>query len=141
MRSLIRSHIPCALLTLLLLPAACSSEPEIVGGERAVTWNWPDGDSAAGMQAFEDLQCFECHRVDSIPELAALDQGGPGPALGAKTARRPRVEILIQIVAPGTDPAIQESHMRSFSDVMTVDQLTNLIALVESLHEEGPTSG
>ena len=96
---------------------------------------WPDGNAHRGMQAFRDLKCTTCHKVATIPELGALTEEAIGPALNSETAMRDRVEILVQIVAPGTDPSIQESHMGRFDEVMTVAQLTDLIAFVESLHE------
>lgn len=123
-----------ALMVASLLLAACA-EPKVVGGDAAAAWTWPDGDPQAGMQAFQDLRCYECHKVDKVPELAELHEGqGTGPVLGPPNARKARVDILIQIVAPGTDPRIAESHMRNFSSVMTVEQLTDLVAFVESLH-------
>ena len=94
---------------------------------------WPDGDVHRGMQAFKDLKCVTCHKVASIPELAALNEEPIGPALDHPGVKPCRMDILVQIVAPGTDPSIRTSHMGNFDDVMTVAQLTDLIAFVESI--------
>ena len=59
-----------------------------------------------------------------------------GPLLSGVAATRPRLELMAQIAVPGTDPEVHASHMGSFASTMTVDQLTDLIAFVESLGGE-----
>jgi hypothetical protein len=136
--SLLRTVFFAAAASLfVLIPAGCAQLATDHPSEMAGMLFWPDGDPHAGMQAFKDLKCTQCHRVASVAELAVLTEGpAVGPALDSATAKRARVDILVQIVAPGTDPTIQESHMGNFDDVMTVAQLTDLVAFVESLHGE-----
>jgi mono/diheme cytochrome c family protein len=100
---------------------------------------WPDGDADAGRKAFVELRCTHCHAVPSIQELAAKDENLPGPDLVGYDASYPRLFILRQIVAPGSDDPAEDSHMGSFADVMTVQQLTDVVAFVESLKK--PSAG
>lgn len=127
------------LLAVALVTGACAQladDQEPAAADMSRMLFWPDGNPHRGMQAFQDLKCTQCHMVQTVPELAQLTEGPAiGPALDSKTAKRERVDILVQIVAPGTDPSIQESHMGHFDEVMTVAQLTDLVAFVESLHE------
>ncbi|MBE9552206.1 MAG: c-type cytochrome [Proteobacteria bacterium] len=102
-----------------------------------ISLDWPKGDPDAGAKAFEALKCYSCHLVPSHARLKALSKqvgsAGPGPNLTGTTAQRSRMEIMRQIALPGSDPAIAESHMGSFAHTMTVKQLTDLVAFMESL--------
>lgn len=114
---------------------------QIVSGEEPFPLiGWPDGDAQAGREAFVALQCTQCHAVPTIPELAGEATDRPGPDLMGYEASYPRLFILRQIVAPGSDDPTKESHMGNFAHVMTVQQLTDLIAFVESLgrRDESP---
>ncbi|HXI02962.1 MAG TPA: c-type cytochrome [Candidatus Saccharimonadales bacterium] len=134
MRHSPRFVVPLVTLAVLALLGACAQISNPPGENGTAMLYWPDGNAAAGKQAFVDLKCYQCHRVESVPDLAALNHEPLGPALDSVTAKRERMDILVQIVAPGTAPDIQESHMGNFDDVMTVSQLTDLVAFVESLH-------
>ena len=94
---------------------------------------WPEGDALAGRQAFLDLKCYQCHAVPAATDLAALNEDGPGPVLTSDVGNKPRLHLLVQIVAPGSNREAQASHMGNFSESMTVAQLTDLIAWLESM--------
>jgi len=93
---------------------------------------WPDGNAAAGQRAFRDLGCTRCHSIPTIPALRHEDDRA-GPDLVGTPALRPRLLLVRQIVAPGTDQADGITHMEDFSDLMTVRQLTDLVTFLEGL--------
>jgi len=113
--------------------AGCAQIARDHGPDMVGALTWPDGDAHRGLEAFKDLKCATCHKVASIPDLAALNEEQIGPSLDHPGVKPARMDILVQIVAPGTDPSIRTSHMGNYDDVMTVAQLTDLIAFVESI--------
>jgi mono/diheme cytochrome c family protein len=94
---------------------------------------WPAGDADAGMLAFQDLKCGACHAVPSVSVLANGGGEDLGPDLVAEEYARPRLALLRQIVVPGSDRPDQVSHMGNFAEVMTVQQLTDIIAFIEKI--------
>ncbi len=99
----------------------------------------PLGDVARGREAFSELQCHVCHYIDeSFPRTLSTR---PGPDFGSQMANRTRDEIARSIITPTEhnsernqeflDGAI--SRMGDFSNVMTVRQLMDLVAFLQSL--------
>lgn len=106
----------------------------------------PKGDVARGRAAFVELQCWVCHQV-------AGWKGEPLPrptikpavpvVLGTETPRYSAVENINAIIAPSHKIAQTQwperttsgtlSRMGDYGDVMTVRQLADLAAFLESL--------
>jgi mono/diheme cytochrome c family protein len=76
----------------------------------------PDGDIASGKATFVDLACNDCHSVADIEQAAGSDSG-----LNIRLGQPVEVE--------------GKSAMRPYNEVMTVDQLVNLVAFLESVYE------
>ena len=97
------------------------------------------GDPVAGRQAFSDLKCGTCHRAvgDALFQHPILE----GPELGSVQSALSANEIADSIVAPShvvsTNPKEDKSisPMGDYSNVMTVRQLTDLVAFVKALPE------
>jgi mono/diheme cytochrome c family protein len=106
----------------------------------------PKGDARAGRQAFQDLKCHVCHRVAGETRLRPPIAEARGPDLDATLVQRDASEIAEAIIAPSHSVSVRTSatvkerlarEMRSpmgdFSRAMTVRQLADLLAYLQSL--------
>jgi mono/diheme cytochrome c family protein len=118
------------------LPAA-EPEPATVS---AITIAMPPGDPAAGREVFLELSCTTCHAVagEDFPAPVAHHAG---PELAAAVGGLSAGRIASSIVAPShqVPPETLEmmegdlSPMGDFTEAMTVRQLIDLVAYLESL--------
>jgi L-cysteine S-thiosulfotransferase len=130
------------LVALAAVLAAC-------GPKSPLGFNLPDGDATRGRTAFVELRCNACH------EVAGLDLGyRNGPVhvtLGGKTTRvRTYGELVTSIINPShrlaprypeDQVAVNGQSLMSaayLNDVMTVQQLIDLVAFLESTYEIAP---
>jgi mono/diheme cytochrome c family protein len=125
---------------------ACAPKPESARGFRL-----PDGDAAAGRATFVRLNCHGCHEVEGL-ELPEFDYAGPPLVrvkLGGLTTRvRTYGELVTSIINPSHRlidgyPRDQvsrdgESMMANYNDWMTVSQLIDLVAFLQSHYEVVP---
>lgn len=133
-----------ALSTALL--AACGG----TGTKSPAGFRLPDGDAAAGRQAFVDLQCYACHQVEGVD---ARFEGTPAASVklgGEVTLVKTYGELVTSIInpshrlAPGypRDEVAPEGtslmELGKVNDVMTVQQLTDLVAFLQSVYEVVP---
>lgn len=148
---------------ILLCFAACS--PPGTSHPDMVHLLLPQGDAAAGARAFSDLGCVTCHKLSAGPSLSAPVADRPGPELGdSALAGLSRGAIATALIAPahvnaedhelwtdrgehqsvwlgpGQQPPDQTpprhvSRMRDYRNVMTVQQLCDLIALLQNSDE------
>jgi len=134
------------LLPMLLALAACDlQDPKASSGFRL-----PDGDANAGREAFVQLRCFVCHQVEGVD---AKFEGTPAATvrLGGDTLRvKSYGDLVTSIInpshriAPGTDAAVVAPGGRSLmetarlNDVMTVRQLSDLVAFLQPLYRVLP---
>ena len=129
-----------AVLPSLVAISACS--PESSFGFRL-----PDGDPAAGQQAFIDLRCNACHEVAGVP--VGYLEGIAHVTLGGETThRRTYGELVTSIINPSHKivPRDRESGSSAQSimsyaylnEVMTVQQLVDLVAFLEPTYEIVP---
>lgn len=105
----------------------------------------PDGDIESGKTTFTDLACNDCHSVADIGQSAGSDSGLSirlgGPTNSVKTYG----ELVTSIINPShvitrrhpPQPVTVEgeSAMRSYNEVMTVEQLIDLVTFLESVYE------
>jgi sulfur-oxidizing protein SoxX len=108
----------------------------------------PSGDPVAGKKAFVDLGCNQCHEVygGDVPKPNA-DPVVPA-YLGGNAVQAPSREQLIREIidpshriAPGWAEDLVRSGNRSrmpddYSEAMTVRQLTDIVAFLESRYGE-----
>ncbi len=130
------------LLIPLLMLAGCDSGPKSPRG-----FSLPEGDPGAGQQVFVELQCNACHQMAGIEQLAG-EEGKPkiSVKLGGKVSKiKTYGELVTSIINPSHRlvkgyPADEiqnggESKMRNYNDVMTVTQLIDLVAFLQSKYD------
>jgi hypothetical protein len=131
----------CAKLLLVVCVAGCASDVN--------EFTLPPGDAERGQAAFIKFRCFDCHRVHGVdlppgeePDQVMVDLGGEVDRL------RDYGDLVTAIVNPshrlaqGYDPGLVadegKSRMTVHNDVMTVSQLTNIVAFLQSHYELRP---
>lgn len=109
----------------------------------------PAGDVDAGQQAFVDLQCHGCHRINGVDLPQFMGSAPVAVVLGGERTRvRTYGELVTSVVNPSHRliagfPAEQvsragESFMPVLNDVMTVQQLIDIVALLQSSYAIAP---
>lgn len=125
-----------AIITVALLLSAC--EPQARG------FSLPPGDVDRGRAAFVELGCAQCHKVVGEPELEVADPRLE-ISLGGRTTRvKTYGDLVTSIInpshrisatGPGTTNADGTSTMRVYNDVMTVQQLVDLVTFLQDHYE------
>ena len=130
------------LLPWVVLLAACS--PESPFG-----FSLPDGNSDRGREAFLQLRCNSCHEVEGLE--ISYREGLAHVVLGGPTTRiKTHGELVTSIINPSHRIAPRhvdeglvnngESLMSAayLNDVMTVQQLIDLVAFLQSTYTVAP---
>ena len=133
----------------LIMLSGCDRSPKSGHGFRL-----PDGDINRGQVVFVEFECNRCHSVGAIEQLtSASPESSVSVKLGGKvTAIQTYGQLVTSIVNPshrlvGRYPKEQvstadgESLMRNYNDEMTVNQLINLVAFLQSNYELRPYQG
>ena len=104
----------------------------------------PEGDAQAGKENFIRFQCNACHKIDGIDQQTAPgEEPELSIALGGEVTRiQTYGELVTSIINPSHRLAQSypvdevsvdgQSKMSVYNDVMTVTELTDLIAFVQS---------
>lgn len=124
---------------------ACAPAPQSAQGFRL-----PDGDPDRGIAAFTAMHCNACHTVEGL-DIAYLGTGPQQIGLGGKTTRvKTYGELVTSIInpshrlapgyRPGDGPTDHTSPMSRarLNDVMTVQQLTDLVAFLQAQYQVVP---
>jgi L-cysteine S-thiosulfotransferase len=109
----------------------------------------PDGDVEKGKAVFIQLQCNACHVVPGIEQLATEGEPALSIALGGEVARISTYgELVTSVINPshkfpkGYPLAMTQkdgvSRMKNYNDVMTVEQLIDLVSFLQSKYELKP---
>jgi hypothetical protein len=128
---------------LLLATIGCDSGPKSGRG-----FTLPDGNVAAGKEAFQRLNCHACHPIGDIKQLQPLE-GEPEVtiALGGEVTRiRTYGELVTSIINPshrfakGYAPELIQteegaSRMTIYNDTMTVTELIHIVAFLQSQYQ------
>jgi hypothetical protein len=124
---------------LLCLVSLCACSPESPFGFRL-----PEGDAAAGRQAFVDLRCNACHEVAGVP-IEYLEGIAHVQLGGETTYVKTYGELVTSIINPshkivppqiGVTPEGQSVMSLAYlNDVMTVQQLVDLVAFLQPTYE------
>jgi mono/diheme cytochrome c family protein len=109
----------------------------------------PDGNAARGRVAYAALHCNSCHAIDGL--VPHEGDGGPSIELGGITTRvHSYGELVTSIINPSHKiapryPPEQVSRggqslmaLAYLNDVMTVQQLIDLVAFLETTYEIMP---
>jgi cytochrome c2 len=107
--------------TLLLAVGGCRAEQQV---------SLPVGDPAAGEATVAAMRCYVCHEMigSKFPPAHAHV---PGITLGATQARWTRDSLAAAILAPSHERP--EGQMGDYSEVMTVRQLIDIVAYLQTL--------
>ncbi len=120
--------------------------------QRQVTLHLPEGDASQGAEHFVSLGCVGCHHVVGAELPDPVEAGPVRVLLGSKTGRTMSYSQLVtSIVNPShrlssryrEEEVSQEeqSLMPSYNDVMTVTQLTDLVAFLQAHYVKAERPG
>ena len=129
---------------LLLVALGCEFGPRSGRGLRL-----PDGDEERGAVAFRELGCPKCHDVVGGPEATLAERADVIVELGGEVSRVETYgELVTSIVNPSHELSVRypreavsedgESKMENFNDRMTVAQLIDLTAFLQSRYRLRP---
>jgi L-cysteine S-thiosulfotransferase len=125
-----------AVLVSLMLVVGCATDPKSGEG-----FTLPDGDVAKGQATFARLQCNACHIVSGVTFDEPGQTENPLFALGGETTRvRTYGDLVTSIINPShrfatgykQGEAESTSPMRIYNDELTVTELTDLVAFLQS---------
>ncbi len=131
----------------VVLAAGCAPAPQSGRG-----FTLPEGNVARGQETFVELQCNACHKVKGVDLPAAQNATDLSVALGGKVARiQTYGELVTSIINPShriaqgyakedvtRDAAGHESRMLNYNGVMTIQQLMDVVAFLQSHYELQP---
>ncbi len=131
-------------LSLLLVMGGCDMGPKSATGFRL-----PDGDVARGERDFLAFGCTSCHTIADFDTPSPLVVGPVSVELGGQvTTVKTYGELVSSVINPshkiapraGADAQTEEgeSVMRVYNDTMTVQQLIDLVAFLQSHYEVVP---
>ena len=130
--------------TLALGLVACGTGPK-----GSLGFTLPDGDPEKGKDHYITFQCNACHSNSQVPQLSGADAAGSAIEIGGETTRvRTYGELVTSIINPSHRVARRssanmaddsgQSKMVNYNDVMTVSQLIDLVAFVQSSYTLSP---
>lgn len=104
----------------------------------------PPGDADRGKVAFRELKCHECHSVSGHEFPHPTVRPPVLVVLGTEDRAPGRATLINSIINPShrIDPGIDRelvqtngaSRMTFFSEILTVQQLSDLVSFLETLH-------
>jgi len=138
-----RKSIACTIGCVVIIAfVGCMPDPKSGKG-----FTLPEGNVERGEAVYVSLQCNSCHSIDGVDKLAAEGQEPEKlVGLGGEVSRiKTYGELVTSVINPSHRlargyPAEEvsvngESTMRNYNDVMTVTQLTDLVAFLQSKYE------
>ena len=136
-------------LRLLLLVTVVALTGCDTGPKGSVGFTLPDGDIEKGKANYVAFQCNLCHSTDSVPQMTGDAAPAIAVPLGGETTRiKSYGELVTSIINPSHRVARRQSadiahpdgtsKMISYNDVMTVTQLIDLVAFVQSNYTLSP---
>jgi mono/diheme cytochrome c family protein len=122
-------------------------------GAHGMTSDWkftlPQGDPAAGRKLFLEVECYKCHEVrgEMFPSMAKGEKG-VCPELSEMAGIHPPEFFAESIINPNAviDPKGKElgylgedgkSKMPDYTAILTVKQVSDLVAYMSSLNKAG----
>ncbi len=135
------------LLISILLLAACDTGPNSGRG-----FSLPEGDADKGRATFVELECNTCHSTGDIEHAAGSEGPGINVKLGGQvTVVKTYGDLVTSVINPShkifktyanqnvaTDAG--NSIMVAYNEVMTVQQLIDLVTYLESNYQVVPAS-
>ena len=126
----------------MVMTTGCTPPPKSGKG-----FTLPVGNAQAGKAIYTSLQCNACHRIDGVDQIAAeREEPELSIALGGEVTR---IETYGELVTSIINPSHRlakgypvdavsvdgKSKMKNYNDAMTVTQLTDLVAFVQSKYK------
>ncbi|WP_341936422.1 c-type cytochrome [Marinimicrobium sp. C2-29] len=133
------------LLSAFAVVSACSQGPESPRG-----FSLPEGDVEQGKAVFNDYECLACHTLKGYQDTDVEKELDTPVKLGGEVVKvKTYAELLTSIInpshriAPGYEEEVVtdergESRMRNYNDVMTVSELIDLVAFLETHYVLNP---
>ena len=135
--------ICCLLMTVALsVTSGCVTPPKSGKG-----FTLPEGDAQAGKANYMSLQCNACHKINGVDQIAAeSEEPELSITLGGEVTRiQTYGELVTSIINPSHRLAKGypvdavsvdgKSKMKNYNDAMTVTQLADLVAFVQSKYK------
>lgn len=135
------------LLILILLLAACDTGPNSGRG-----FSLPEGDADRGRATFIELECNTCHSTADIERIAVSEAPDINIKLGGEvTVIKTYGDLVTSVINPSHKIAQRyskqkvateegESTMIAYNEVMTVQQLVDLVTYLENNYQVVPAS-
>mgnify|MGYP000601295313 CR=1 FL=1 len=133
----------CLLMTVAVsVTSGCATPPKSGKG-----FTLPEGDAQVGKANYVSLQCNACHKIDGVDQIAAeSEEPELSIALGGEVTQiKTYGDLVTSIINPSHRLAEGypvdvvsvdgKSKMKNYNDAMTVTQLTDLVAFVQSKYE------
>ena len=123
-----------------LIFAGCAPGPKSTRG-----FVFPEGNVARGKSAFVELNCYECHQVRGVHDLPRPDKpSGKVIVLGGEVrTTRTYGDLLTAIIHPSQEVTAKtvdhnqsEETMPMANDVMTVQQMLDLVTFLSPRYEK-----
>jgi mono/diheme cytochrome c family protein len=106
----------------------------------------PEGNVESGELIYTQLQCNACHIAAGIAQLTTEDEPEMSITLGGEVSRiKTYGELVTSIINPshrlakGYSPEMTqvngESRMRNYNDVMTINQLVDLVTFLQAQYQ------
>jgi len=129
-----------------LFLVACDSGPT-----GSMGFTLPDGNVEQGKANYVKFKCNTCHVNDEVPQLRDGNVAAISVTLGGETTRiKTYGELVTSIINPSHRVARRKSadmadasgnsKMVNFNDIMTVTQLIDMVAFVQSNYTLSPFS-
>ncbi len=137
MKCAIQSNLSYALAASVLALVLSACQPA------SGTYTFPEGDLGKGRQTFIDMGCISCHTVDGARGLRdGMDEAERTIVLGGEKDRTYTYgELMTSIVNPSHQvsqtrlgtmvQADGETLMRNYNDILTINQLIDLVTFLE----------
>lgn len=134
----------CMGLAILLSLTACDRGPKSSYG-----FTLPDGDISVGQENFAKFKCNDCHNIEGLDTLRAGVVPVMTVTLGGMTPRIDTYgELVTSIINPShkisqryiIEPGYEngQMEMRNYNEVMTVQELIDVVAFLQSQYELVP---
>jgi mono/diheme cytochrome c family protein len=121
--------------------APAAPEAHAHGTPPGWTFSWPAGDPGRGREVFVRLECYTCHEVRGEGFPVPQDGGRVGPELAMMGPLHEPAYFAEAIINPGAviepgrgyEAPDGSSKMPSYSDVVTVQEVIDLVAYLRAL--------
>jgi mono/diheme cytochrome c family protein len=130
------------MIVLLFSATACSEDRRQARG-----FSLPEGDVQKGQQVFTEMRCNDCHQVGDFTQASENQTPEFNIELGGKVQSiKTYGDLVTSIINPShriarvlplteVTTTDGESRMRNYNDIMTVQELVDLVTFLQSEYE------